>query len=196
MKAALYARVSTALKYERQNPDTQLLPLREFCGRRGWEVHAEYVDDISAVKQRPSYDRMLADARARRFEVIVVVKLDRIFRSMEEFVRVAGRLNHWGIRFLCTDQPIDTDRNDPSGQLLMHVLAAVAEFERSLISERTKAGIQRVRAQGKAWGGRQTKTIDVDRARRLQLEGYSLSKIGILLGCNRNLVALALAGRR
>jgi DNA invertase Pin-like site-specific DNA recombinase len=196
MKAALYARVSTSLKYERQNPENQLLPLREFCGRRGWEITREYVDNISAVKKRPEYDRMLADARRHRFDTILVVKLDRIFRSTDEFVRVVRCLNHWRIRFLCTDQPIDTDRNDPSGQLLMHIIAAVAEFERSLISERVKAGIARTRAQGKKWGGRQTKAIDVNEVRRLRHEGYSLTRIGTLVGVNRNLVALALAGKQ
>jgi site-specific DNA recombinase len=120
MKVALYARVSTPLKLERQDPTTQLLPLREFCAKRSWEIAGEYIDDISAVKRRPEYDRMLADARRGRFDGIVVVKLDRIFRSMEEFVKVVRRLNQWGIRFVCVDQAIDTDRNDPGGQLLMH----------------------------------------------------------------------------
>lgn len=197
MKAALYARVSTPLKLERQDPETQLLPLRDFCARRSWEIAGEYVDDISAVKHRPAYERMLADARSgRRFEAIVVVKLDRIFRSMENFVTTVRRLNQWGIRFVCVDQPIDTDRSDPSGQLLMTVLAAVAEFERSLISERVKAGIHRVRSQGRSWGGRKPKVIDLEKARRLREEGYSLKHIGALLDCNRNLVAQALAGKR
>ena len=104
MKVALYARVSTALKLERQDPDTQLLPLREFCERRGWEPAEIYVDDISAVKRRPAYDRMLAEARGgRRFSTIVIVRLDRMFRSMEEFARVVAQLNQWNIRLVCTD---------------------------------------------------------------------------------------------
>lgn len=196
MKAALYARVSTALKYDRQDPATQLLPLREFCERRSWPVHAEYIDDLSAVKRRPQYDRMLADARSRRFDVLVVVKLDRIFRSMEEFVNVVRRLHQWGVRFVCVDQTIDTDRNDPGGQLLMHILAAVAEFERSLISERVKAGIHRARAQGKPWGGRKRKVIDMRAVQKYRLQGLSLTKISVLVGCNRNLLSKALQPHR
>lgn len=189
MRVALYARVSTSLKLDRQDPTTQLLPLREFCRRRGWEIAAEYVDDLSAVKYRPRYEEMLADAYRRRFDIIVVVRLDRIFRSVEEFVRTVRRLNQYGVRFLCTDQPIDTDRTDPAGQLLMTIIAAVAEFERTLISERVKAGIQRARAQGKTWGGRQPKVIDLVRAQQLQQQGLSVQRIAAALGCNRNLLS-------
>jgi DNA invertase Pin-like site-specific DNA recombinase len=189
-KAALYARVSTSLKYDRQDPATQLLPLRDFCLKRGWEISRQYVDDISAVKRRRAYDELMADARrGRDYSIIVVVRLDRIFRSVEEFVSTARRLDQWGIRFVCTDQPIDTDHNDPAGRLLMTIIAAVAEFERALISERVKAGIARVRAQGKAWGGRQRKKIDVGEARQLQDQGWSLTKISGLLNCNRNLLS-------
>lgn len=195
MKAALYARVSTSMKYERQDPATQLLPLREFCERRGWEVYSEYIDDVSAVKRRPEYDRMLANANAGRFDVILTVKLDRIFRSVKEFVYVVGRLDQWRVRFVCIDQGIDTDQDDPTGRLQMHILAAVAEFERALISERVKAGIHRARIQGKPWGGRQRKIIDLRQVKQLQKSGLSLSKISLIVGCNRNLLSRTLRKR-
>jgi DNA invertase Pin-like site-specific DNA recombinase len=190
MRAALYARVSTALKYEKQDPATQLLPLREFCAHRGWEIYGEYVDDISAVKFRPEYNSMLSEARKGKLDVIVVVKLDRMFRSMEEFARVISELNHRNVRFVCADQNIDTDKRSPGGILLMNILAAVAEFERALISERVRAGIARARAQGKPHGGhKRKKQIDIEQARELQAKGYSMTRIGALLGCNRNIVA-------
>lgn len=190
MKVAIYARVSTAFKHERQNPDTQLFPLREFCKHRGWEIISEYVDDISAVKKRPEYERMLVEARAGRHDVIVAVKLDRMFRSMEEFVRVVGNLNKWNVRLVCADQNIDTDKSSPCGILLMNIIAAVAEFERALISERVKAGIARARAQGKPWGiYKRRKVIDRAKARQLHADGYTMTQIGALLGCNRNIVA-------
>lgn len=193
MKAALYARVSTSLKYEKQNPANQLLPLRQFCAQRNWEIVEEYLDDISAVKKRPAYDRMLAAARAGRHQAIVVVKLDRMFRSMNQFARVIADLNQWNVRLVCTDQNIDTDKSSPGGILLMNIIAAVAEFERSLISERVKAGIARIRITGKKWGGRPWKHIDVNHARELQAKGYSMKQIGAVLGCNRNIVARELA---
>lgn len=193
MKTAIYARVSTALKQERQNPETQLLPLRAFCKARGWTITAEYVDDISAVKKRPEYDRMLAAARAGQFQIILVVKLDRLFRSMYEFARVVAELSRWNVRLVCSDQNIDTDKSSPGGILLMNIIAAVAEFERSLISERVKAGIARARAEGRPHGGqKRRKVIDANRARELSRQGYSLRRIGLLLGCNRNIVARAL----
>lgn len=197
MKAALYARVSTARELGRQNPETQLMPLREFCARRGWEIAAEYVDDISAVKKRPEYERMLAAARAGRHKTILVVKLDRLFRSMHEFARVIAELNKRRVRLICTDQNIDTDQSSPGGILLMNIIAAVAEFERALISERVKAGIERIRAQGKQHGGwKRPKRIDVGKARELQAQGYSMTQIGKLLGCNRNIVSRELAKER
>ena len=194
MRAALYARVSTSLRYGRQDPETQLLPLREFCARRGWEVREEFVDDISAAKRRPAYDRMLDQARAgRRFDIIVTVRLDRMFRSMEQFVTTVRHLDSYGIRFLCTDQPIDTDRNDPAGQLLMHIIGAVAQFERALIGERVRAGIERARAQGAPWGGRKPRNIDATRVHRLKDQGFSQRKIAIMLNCSQGVIRKALA---
>jgi len=190
LNVAIYARVSTSLKYGRQDPETQLLPLREFCSRNGWTVIREYVDDVSAVKKRPQFTGMLNDARRRHFDIIVTARLDRAFRSMKEFVATVQDLKHWGVRFLCTDQPIDTDAASPSGVLLAHVIAAVAEFERTLISERVKAGIERARAQGKPHGGqKRRKKIDVEEALKLRAAGYTLTGIGEALDCNRNIVA-------
>lgn len=188
MKTAIYARVSTALK---QDPETQLLPLRQFCLQRNWEP-IEFVDEISAVKKRPAFEGMLAEARAGRIQCIVVVKLDRLFRSMAEFARALKDLNEWNVRLVCTDQAIDTDQSTPGGTLLMHILAAFAEFERSLIQERVKAGISRARAQGKPWGGRPRKIINLDQVQTLWKSGYTMSEIGRLIGCNRNIVSHAL----
>jgi DNA invertase Pin-like site-specific DNA recombinase len=193
LEVALYARVSTSLDRGRQDPDNQFLVLREYALRRGWRIAHEYMDDISAVRERPQYDEMLKAARrGRLFDAIVVVRLDRIFRSMEEFVSTTRRLHHWGIRFLCSDQPIDTDQRDPTGQLLMHVLAAVAEFERALISQRVRAGIERARSGGKKWGGRKRKVIDVRAVQTLRDQGFSLGRISVLVGCNRNLLGRTL----
>jgi len=139
----------------------------------------------------------LAEARrGRKFDIIVTVRLDRAFRSIEQFVRVVRQLNDWGIRFVCTDQAIDSNRNDPSGQLLMHILAAVAQFERALIGERVKAGIQRVRAQGRRWGGRARKVIDMEAVERLRTQGLSLAQIGLLINCNRNLLGRTVRRKR
>ena len=189
MRAAIYARVSTSLKLGRQNPDTQLLPLRQFVEAHAWKLTREYVDDISAVKERPRYSAMLAAARRREFDVVVVVRLDRIFRSMKEFVNVIQSMSRYGVRFICTDQPIDTDRNDPAGALLMTIIAAVAEFERNLISERVKAGLARAKAQGKKLGGSKAKQIDMNEAIKLYNYGWTMKKIAGALEVNRNLLA-------
>jgi DNA invertase Pin-like site-specific DNA recombinase len=190
MKVALYARISTAIKYERQDTETQLYPLREFSNRHRWEVYGEYVDDVSAVKQRPRFTAMLEAARQRKFDIVLTARLDRAFRSMTEFTATIQDLEHWGVRFMCTEQNIDTDQAAPAGKLLMNIVAAVAEFERTLISERVKAGIERARAQGKPHGGhKRKKVLDTEYALKLYKDGHSLQRIGYLLGCNRNIVA-------
>src|SRR5215831_2920409 len=92
MRAALYARVSS----EDQNPHMQLIDLRGFAERMGYET-VEYVEKESSVKHRPVFERMLNDARQRRFDIVLVWKIDRFARSVQQFVNVVGELNSWGL---------------------------------------------------------------------------------------------------
>src|SRR5579864_2155409 len=150
MKAAIYARVST----QDQNCEMQLKELREYCQRRGWEITSEYVDNgWSGVKaRRPELDRLMADARQRRCDVVLVWKLDRWGRSLAHLVQTVQELSGLGVRFVAVTQNIDTDENNPRARLLMHLMAAFAEFERDLIRERVKAGVLNARAKGKQLG--------------------------------------------
>ena len=150
MKAAIYARVSTS----DQNCEMQLRELREYLGRRGWGAAGEYVDTgFSGSKASgPQLDRLMADARRRRFDAVVVWKLDRWGRSLAHLVQSVQELSALGIRFVAVTQNIDTDESNPMARLLMHLMGAFAEFERELIRDRVNAGIRNARAQGKQLG--------------------------------------------
>lgn len=151
-RVAIYARVST----KDQNCHIQLTELRRYAALREWEVIEEYVDTGWSGKslQRPAMKRLLADARQRKFDTVIVYKLDRWGRSVINLVTSIADLVSFGIRFLVTTQAIDTDESSPTGRLLMNILAAVAEFEREIINERIAAGLKNVRDTGKTKSGK------------------------------------------
>jgi DNA invertase Pin-like site-specific DNA recombinase len=180
MRAALYARVSTS----DQHPEVQLHALEAYAQTRGLEVYQAYVDKgVSGARdRRPALDRLLADARRRRFDVLAVTKLDRLARSVRHLTTLAGELEALGVDLVVLDQAIDT--STPSGKLLFHVLGSIAEFERDLIRERTRAGLEAARRRG-AQIGRPRAIVGV--AAQVQLEemferGARLAEIGQALG--------------
>jgi len=184
LKCALYARVSKT--DESQNPENQLMRLRSYADERGWQVYQEYVDHASgADANRPQLNQMIRDARGRRFSLVLTTKIDRIARSSLNLKQIIADLEARGIKFECTDQPFST--NTPTGKLLFGILGEIAEFERSLIIERTKAGLQRARAQGKRLG---RPKVAVDRARILELkaQGLGYRKIADKLGVSHQTV--------
>src|SRR5690242_12047746 len=145
MKTAIYARVSTA----DQNNAIQTRELTEYIQRRGWELAGIYQDTMSGAKaSRPGLDKLMSDARQRRFDAVLVWKLDRFGRSLVHCVSGIQELSSLGIRFIATSQGLDTDESNPASKLLMHILAAVAQFERELIRERVSAGMKNARAKG------------------------------------------------
>jgi DNA invertase Pin-like site-specific DNA recombinase len=146
-RAAVYARVSTF----DQEPENQLAEIRRYIAARGWSAE-EYVDrGISGAKdRRPALDRLLIDARRRRFDVVVVWRLDRLGRNLRHLITLLEELQALGIAFVSLNEGIDA--TTPAGKLQMHILGAIAEFERARIAERVKAGLQRARAQGKRLG--------------------------------------------
>lgn len=153
MKTAIYARVST----QDQEPENQLLEVRRYCEARGWTAQpfgtpaVEYVDRISgATDRRPALDQLVADAKRRKFEVLVVWRLDRLGRNLRHLILLIDELQQLGIAFVSLHEGIDA--TTPAGRLQLHILAAIAEFERARIQERVKAGLARARSQGKCLG--------------------------------------------
>ena len=161
---AVYARVSTL----DQEPENQLAELRRYAAQRGWTI-TEYVDrGVSGAKdRRPALDRLVTDARRRRFDVVVCWRLDRLGRNLKHLVTLLEELQSVGVAFVSLGEGIDC--TTPSGKLQLHILAALAEFERARIAERVRAGLARVRAAGGRLGRPRAGLSDVDVERTAQL---------------------------
>jgi DNA invertase Pin-like site-specific DNA recombinase len=174
MKIAVYARVSTN---NGQDPEMQLRELRDYCQRRNWEVTREYVDvGISGAKEkRPELDRLIADAHRRHFDAVVVWRFDRFARSVSHLLRALETFRSLGIEFVSLSEQVDT--STPTGKMIFTVLGAVAELERSLITERVRAGVRNARAKGKRLG-RPSKLADPGEIKRLRAQGASWRFIG------------------
>src|SRR5712692_421424 len=180
MKAAIYARVSTL----DQKPENQLAELRRYVEARGWSA-TEYVDrGVSGAKdRRPALDRLIADATRRKFDVLVCWRLDRLGRNLKHLVTLLEDLQALGVAFVSLGEGIDC--TTPAGRLQLHVLAALAEFERSRIAERVRAGLARVRASGRRLG-RPRATLAADDIERTA--SLSVREAAGVLGVNPSLV--------
>jgi DNA invertase Pin-like site-specific DNA recombinase len=188
-RAALYMRVST--KGHGQTTDIQALALREYAERRGFEVVGEYRDEgISGSKDsRPALDRLMKDARARKFDVVIVARFDRFARSVSHLLRALEEFSHLGIDFVSLSESIDT--STPMGKMIFTVLGAVAELERNLIKERVHMGIGRARKEGKRLG-RPKRIFDREKAREMS-QSMSVREIARQLGVSRGVVERALS---
>ena len=143
MKIAIYCRVST----EEQDADKQEYACREYCKRNNFEIYKVYKDVISGTtSSRPEFNKLLEDMRQMKFNAIMVTKLDRLGRSLQHLLSLFDEFQSKGVNFIAVTQNIDTSTS--TGKLQMQIMGAFAEFERNLISERTKEGLKR-RKEGK-----------------------------------------------
>ncbi len=147
MKVGIYARVSTSDKD--QNPLTQLLPLREFVKDQEWYVSREYVDYAPATDlyHRTDWKELLDEASKRRFDLLLVWRMDRAFRSVLDAATTLERLRAWGVGLRSYSEPW-LDTTSPFGEALYYITVAYAQLERGILRERVKAGMDRARAQG------------------------------------------------
>ena len=150
-RVGLYARVSTLEKGQDRaadRPEAQLLQLREYAHRRGFEIQGEYIDYTSGTTEdRLQYQTMLEATRKRRIDVVLVWRYDRFARSTQALVNALKEFQKLGVDFISYQENIDT--TTPTGELIFQVMASLAQFESSLISQRVKAGMARAKAQGK-----------------------------------------------
>jgi DNA invertase Pin-like site-specific DNA recombinase len=191
MRAALYARVST---HGVQNPTVQLLELREYCQRRGWQVCGEFTDvGVSGAKERrPRLDELLVECHRRRFDAVVVYRYDRFARSLRQLVTALGEFDALGIQFVSLHEGVDT--STPNGRLVFGIFATIAEFERELIRDRVRSGIAAARARGSRLG-RPRRHVDVSRIVALRAHGLSWRAVGRELGLGVSTARTALLGR-
>ena len=154
MKAALYGRTAVYARVSTvdQEPENQLAELRRYVQARSWPAAVEYVDRgvSGSTDSRPALNRLVTDARRRRFDVLVVWRLDRLGRSLKHLITLLDDLQALGVAFVSLAEGIDA--TTPAGKLQMHILGAISEFERARIAERVKAGLAQARRRGKRLG--------------------------------------------
>ena len=173
MRVALYARVSTL---NGQHPEMQLSELRDYASRRGWKAVGEYVDEgVSGSKEsRPQLNRLMADVHRRKFEVVLVWKIDRFGRSLKHLVNALADLDAYAVAFVSLKDNLDL--STPSGRLMFQIIGAMAEFERALIQERVRAGLKSARARGKRLGRPRT-AVDAEKIAQRRAAGASWREI-------------------
>src|SRR5438445_10367846 len=189
MRTALYARVSTL--NNGQDVSMQVREFEEFCASRRWTAIDRYIDTgISGSKDsRLELNRLMADAKRRKFDAVVVYRFDRFARSTRHLVNALAEFNALGIQFISMDEDIDT--STPNGRLVFGIFASIAEFERDLIRERVRSGIANRKAKGLRVGRKPVK-IDMDRLRQLKAQGQTIRQIAQTLGVSHGLVHLHL----
>jgi len=181
-RAAIYTRISTG----EQNADLQTSELPEFCGRRGWHLAETYSDVMTGAKdKRPALDRLMADARRGKFDVVAVWRFDRFARSTSHLLRALEEFASLGIDFVSVTEAIDT--STPAGRMVFTVLGAVAELERSIIRERVIAGQRAAKNRGVKFG-RPVVAVDTAQVRRLRLDGLSWRAIAAQTGMTKDTV--------
>ncbi len=159
MKIITYLRVST----EDQTLAPQRLELNEWAARVGATVETEYSDVISGgTAARPGLDALLERCARGGIDAVLAVKIDRLGRSVLNVVGLIERLEKMGVGVICPGQGIDTRKDNPCGRMQYQIIAAVAEFEKSMIRERTKAGLRVARANGKVLGRPSVKAVPVE----------------------------------
>lgn len=198
MKCALYARCSLLLA---QSPENQIIPMREYAKARGLEVFGEYVDHgVSGSRERrPELDRMLADARRGRFNILVIAALDRLGRNVKHLLTLIEELNPH-VKLISLREAIDL--SSAQGQMIFTVLAAVAQMERALIATRIKESLAAkklaAKQNGTSWRcGRPSLPVDTaDKIKRLRDTGKSIRAIAKEIGVGKTSVERVIRGYR
>ncbi len=189
-RVALYARVSTA--NGQQDPEMQLRELREYAEHRGLIIIGEYIDRMTGSKDsRPALNRLMTDAQRRKFDAVLVWKLDRFGRSLRHLVNALAELEALGLTFISLRDNLDL--STPSGRLMFQIIGAMAEFERALIQERIRAGLRNARAKGRRLG-RPRVIVDASRIASLGAQGRSWAQIVAETGAGKGTAQRALVG--
>lgn len=174
MKVAVYVRVST----NHQSDEAQYEELEQLCQRSDWEIVSVYRETVSGTKaadERKELNRMLRDARLRRFEKAVVWSVDRLGRSMKHLVTVLAELKDIGVNVFSFKQGLDTQT--PMGSMLFQFVGIFAEFENEMRKERQAIGIAKAKSKGTQFGRKPTSRTQMNEIRKLRSEGVSISKI-------------------
>ena len=188
-RAALYLRVST----DCQTTENQRLAIEGYCRLQQWKIVKVYEDvGVSGAQdKRPGLDALKAEVPKGKFDVVIVWKFDRLARSTAHLLDVLSLFKRYGVDFVSTTEAIDT--STAAGRMVLTFLGAIAEFERSIIQERVRAGLDRARAEGKRLG-RPRVGFDFQRAVQLRNQGWGYKRIAMELGAKRTTVFRCLSG--
>jgi DNA invertase Pin-like site-specific DNA recombinase len=187
MKVATYSRVSTNKR--EQKPEVQVDDLRRYCKARGFKITHEIVDRASGgTDDRPGFKQLLQRVRAREVDAVIVVKLDRLFRSLKHLVNTLSEFEALGVKFIATRDQVDL--TTPAGRMFVQILGSLAEFERELIRERILLGLEHAKSSGKKLG--RPKFYDDKKIRDLRKAGMSYQGIQQKLGVSKGAVCRAL----
>ena len=173
MKTAVYVRVST----KKQDEANQLPRLREIAANRDYEIYKEYSDEASAKDaNRPAWKELMQDASEHKFDAILVTKLDRVMRSLVQLNITMSNLQTYGVKLICADIG-EIDFSTPMGKVQMQIIGAIAEWEREIIVQRTKEGLEARRAKGVRLGRKRRDDIPIDTIVTLRISGKSWKSI-------------------
>jgi DNA invertase Pin-like site-specific DNA recombinase len=190
-RVGLYARVSTN---DQQTLPMQSRAMREYVVRRGWTIAMQVREVGSSAGKREAREKLLAAARRREIDVVLVWRLDRWGRSVTDLLATLQELEHLGVSFVSLTESLDL--STPAGRAMAGLLAIFAEFEREILRDRTRAGLAHARQNGKHLGRPATAAAKSNEIRKLRRAGVSKAEIARRLNIGRTSVRRILATRR
>ena len=177
-RIAIYLRVSTTA----QGHDSQRNELTEYCQRRGWTNVRWFTDTGSGAKQnREGLNQLMEQVRRSKVDVVVAFKLDRLARSLSHLAQIIAELQAHAVALVVPSQSIDTSRSNPAAQLQLNILAAVAQFERELITERVNAGVRAAKQRGVVLGRPSTTRAHIEQVEMLMAQGLNAATVSRML---------------
>jgi putative DNA-invertase from lambdoid prophage Rac len=180
LRVGLYARVSTV---DQQTLPMQIAAMKEYAERRGWQIIVSVKDINGGAKVRPKREELIQMARRRKLDVIVVWRLDRWGRSLSDLTHSLEDLRAIGVDLASVTEGLDF--STPTGRAMAGMLGIFAEFERSVLQERVKAGMAHAKAKGVVLGRPATAQAQADQIQQLLAEGVSKKQIAERLGIGR-----------
>jgi putative DNA-invertase from lambdoid prophage Rac len=191
LRVGLYARVST---HDQQTIPMQTRAMREYATRRSWRIALQVREIGSGASQREKRERLLEAARRRDIDVVLVWRLDRWGRSVTDLLATLQELEHLGVGFVSLTEALDL--TTPAGRAMAGLLAVFAEFEREILGERVRAGLEHARRNGQRLGRPRTAALHADQVRKLHRTGSSKAEIARRLQIGRTSVRRILAANR
>ena len=178
-RVAVYLRVST----DQQTHESQESELRHYCEHRRWSDVQWFTDVASGAKQsRNGLMQLMGLVYRGKVDVVLTYKLDRLARSLSHLAQIIAELQSHNVALVCPSQGIDTSNSNPAAQLQINILAAVAQFERELITERVKAGVKAAKQRGVKLGRPYKHSNRISQVQALVAEGINAAEIGRRLG--------------